>query len=85
MAHVGVVGGVVLAISVVRDNIAVGVIKHTVLWVLLVLGKHVAPCRGYVSGRKKVLHGKRWGLGNDPRRPIVGLNLRGNLYLGGDT
>ena len=81
----GVVGGVVLAISVVRDNIAVGVIKHTVLWVLLVLGKHVAPCKGYVSGWKNVLHGKRRGLGNDPRRPSVGLNSRGNLYLGGDT
>ena len=82
---VGVVGGVVLAISAVRDNIAVGVIKHTVLWVLLVLGKHVTPFRGSVSGWKKVLHGKRLGLGNDPRRPSVGLNSRGNLYPGGDT
>ena len=72
MCVVGVVGGVVLVISVVRGRIVVVVIKHTVLWVLVAPGKHV-------------LYVKRRGLRNDPRRSSVGLNSRGNLYLGGDT
>ena len=63
---------VVIVISVIRGRIVVVVIKNTVFWFLVVPGKHV-------------LYGKRWGLRNDPRRPSVVLNSRGNLTLSGDT